>query len=303
MTLVWTKPDKLSTVQAEYTGNSDHKLIKVTRFSKSISRNARYVRKRSFKNFCAEDFCKEVKQLAWLDLFMCEDVHQATDLLTAKLTTILDVMAPVKTFQVQTKYAPWLSEETKVLIKKRKEAQITAAQSKSQDDWREFKNLRNTTTARIRKEKKIWEKNKLDHMKEDPSSIWKTVKGWLNWNNSGPPTQLFHQGRIVNSPAGLSGTRNQFFVDKVQQLQQRIPPVDTDPLAKLRQSMSSRQCVTLRPVHPIEILKIIKDLKNSKSTGTDNIETKIIKLVAEEIVPAVTHIVNLSIAQHEFPKS
>ena len=84
-------------------------------------------------------------------------------------------------------------EETKMLIKKRKEAQIIAAESKSQDDWREFKNLRNTTTARIRKEKKIWEKSKLDHMKEDSSSIWKTVKGWLNWNNSGPPTQLFHQ--------------------------------------------------------------------------------------------------------------
>ena len=120
----------------------------------------------------------------------------------------------------------------------------------------------------MRKEKKTWEKMKLDHTKEDPSSVWKTVKSWLSWNNSGPPTQLFHEGRIVNSPAGLSATMNQFFMDKVEQLQQRIPPVDIDPLATLRESMSSRQCtMRLRPVHPEEVSKIIQDLKNSKSTG------------------------------------
>ena len=198
------KPDKLSSVHAEFTGNSDHKIIKVTRFAKSLSRNARYVRKRSFKNFCVEDFCMAVKQLSWFDLFLCDDVHQATDLLTTKLNTILDAMAPVKTFQVRAKYAPWLSDETKQLIKKRKEAQVLASQSQSQDDWRGYKNLRNTTTARIRKEKKTWEKMKLDHTKEDPSSVWKTVKSWLSWNKSGPPTQLFHEGRIVNSPDGLS---------------------------------------------------------------------------------------------------
>ena len=97
---------------------------------------------------------------------------------------------------------------------------------------------------------------------------------------------------------------NQFFMDKVEQLQQRIPPVDIDPLATLRESMSSRQCtMRLRPVHPEEVSKIIKDLKNSKSTGTDNIDTKIIKLIADDIVPAVTHIVNLSIRQKEFPNS
>ena len=84
---------------------------------------------------------------------------------------------------------------------------------------------------------------------------------------------------------------NQFFMDKVEQLQQRIPPVDIDPLATLRESMSSRQCtMRLRPVHPEEVSKIIKDLKNSKSTGTDNIDTKIIKLIADAILPAVTHI-------------
>ena len=49
------------------------------------------------------------------------------------------------------------------------------------------------------------------------------------------------------------------------------------------------------------MLKVIKALKNSKSTGTDNIETFIIKLVADDIVAPLTHIINLSIAKPTFP--
>ena len=56
----------------------------------------------------------------------------------------------------------------------------------------------------------------------------------------------------------------------------------------------------LRYVHPDGVMKIIKELKNSKSTGTDNIDTK---LVAEDILPAITHIINLSIRQQEFQDS
>ena len=40
---------------------------------------------------------------------MCEDPSKAADILTSKLTAILDQMAPIKTIQVRANYAPWLS--------------------------------------------------------------------------------------------------------------------------------------------------------------------------------------------------
>ena len=48
-------------------------------------------------------------------------------------------------------------------------------------------------------------------------------------------------------------------------------------------------------------MKIIKGLKNSKSSGIDFIDTAIVKLVANEILPALTHIINLSISNSIFP--
>ena len=48
-------------------------------------------------------------------------------------------------------------------------------------------------------------------------------------------------------------------------------------------------------------LKVITNLKNYKSTGTDNIDTYVIKLVAQEIVAPLTHSINISIAKCTFP--
>ena len=50
-----------------------------------------------------------------------------------------------------------------------------------------------------------------------------------------------------------------------------------------------------------EVLKVIQGLKNSAATGTDFIDTKSIKIAAELIVPALTHIINLSINTSTFP--
>ena len=206
---------------------SDHKIIKVNRYSKSLKRNVRYVRKRSFKNFNPVEFCRTVKQLSWWDIFISDDAEQAASLLTKKLTNILDKMAPVKTFQVRSNYAPWLSDSTKVLIKKRNESQKLAADTKNPDDWRQYKNLRNTARAKMRNEKKLWEEAKLDNAQHSPSTLWRNIKGWLNWNNSGPPSQLFHLGRIVNAPASIASTMNSFFIDKVTLLRNQIPVNNT----------------------------------------------------------------------------
>ena len=73
------KPEKCSAITLEFSGGSDHKLLKSTRFAKSVTRSVKYVRKRSFKNFNSEEFMRAVRLLSWFDLYMCQDPTQATD--------------------------------------------------------------------------------------------------------------------------------------------------------------------------------------------------------------------------------
>ena len=105
---------------------------------------------------------------------MCQNPNQAAEMLTKKLTTILDQMAPIKTFQVRVKYVPWMSESTKDLLKVRNTAQETAAKIKHTEDWLAYKYLRNT--AKMRQEKKIWEEHKLNDTEHDPGTLWRNVK-------------------------------------------------------------------------------------------------------------------------------
>ena len=79
---------------------------------------------------------------------------------------------------------------------------------------------------------------------------------------------------------------NNFFINKVKLLRRNLPRNAGDPLALVKRLMSNRRCnFSFKCVHPDEIDKIIDNLKNSKSCGSDNIDTYIIKLAKEELVP------------------
>ena len=87
---------------------------------------------------------------------------------------------------------------------------------------------------------------------------------------------------------------NNFFIDKVKKLRQGIPNTIGNPIDRIKSLLKNRSCTfKLRPVHPDDIKDILENLKNKKSCGLDNIDAYCIKLVKNELVPAITHIVNI----------
>ena len=118
-------------------------LIFAVRYAKAIRTIPRYIRKRSYKNFCPEQFVAAVQQLSWLDIYLETDVNIAVKLLSEKITSILDTMAPMRTIQVRKKFAPWLSQATLDLMKERDQLQKLAAETGSREDFKKLKCSRN----------------------------------------------------------------------------------------------------------------------------------------------------------------
>ena len=79
------------------------------------------------------------------------EVNKAVDLFTNKINGILDQMAPVKKFQTSTKFCPWLTKETRELIKQRNEAQKAMSENKTDENIKKYRNLRNKVTGNIKK--------------------------------------------------------------------------------------------------------------------------------------------------------
>ena len=64
------------------------------------SKNIRYVKKRSYKNFNEQELRTAVKNIKWYEVYSCLDVDLAVDIFTGKLTEVLDRMAPVKKLRI-----------------------------------------------------------------------------------------------------------------------------------------------------------------------------------------------------------
>ena len=124
---------------------------------------------------------------------------------------------------------------------KRNEAQQKAAITGIPEDWRMYRGLRKRCVSAQRMDRKVGEKKKLSSMENTPAELCKSVKGKVGWNSAGPPTRLFEKGRYINSPSGMAAALNKFFVNKVKKLRSSIPHVETDPLARLRESMKKRR--------------------------------------------------------------
>ena len=300
---LWTNnPEKMSQIYTKYFG-SDHKVIMGVRFTRMIRNSTRYVKKRSYKHFDEEKFLNAVKSISWWGLYQETDVSRAAELFTCKIRSILDVMAPVKIFQTNTKYCPWLTDETKVKIEKRNKAQQDFSENKTEDNLNKYRSLRNKVTKSLKKDKYKWQKSKLNQCGSDPSKLWKNVLGWLNWSSSASPTKLYKDGQLVTSPARLADIMNNFFIDKISKIRQNLPASTGNPLATLENMMRNRNAAfSLTCVHPETVRKIILGLKNSKASGMDDIDTYIIKLLVDVTLPAITHLVNLSIQQASFPE-
>ena len=188
------------------------------------------------------------------------------------------------------------------MMKERDELQQLASETRNRDDWCKFKQVRNKVNNRLKYEEIKGQRLKLDECGSNSAQTWKNVKCILNWNSSGSPNQLFYKGSLRTKAQDIADSQNEFFIEKVQDILTNMPPPTSDPLRKLKSLMLTRNCsFALAAVHPDQVDKIISSLSSSSAFGLDQIDTSIIKLIKAEILPAVTHVINLSISTRKFP--
>ena len=163
--------------------------------------------------------------------------------------------------------------------------------------------LRNSVNNKLKGAKSNWEKNKMKEYSADSRSTWNHVRSCLGWSTGGPPSKLYQDGMLHSKPSELAKIMNNFFVNKIRNLRMNLPASNVNPLDLVKTLMQGRtSSFGFQPVHPSVISKIIDRMKSSKSCGIDNIDSFVIKLAKDDLLPAITHLVNLSIQQKIFPK-
>ena len=130
-------------------------------------------------------------------------------------------------------------------------ANKTATESGLDTDWQHFRQVRNSVTRRVRKEKEAWRREKMESCQANSSTCWKNVMGWLGWRSSGSPSKLYSGAKVKTSLQKMANIMNAYYVKKVANIRASLPPPTEDPLARLRAAMagSTAPKFHLRPVH------------------------------------------------------
>ena len=154
-------------------------------------------------------FLAEVGRTDWQEVYSCSEVDMATEVFSRKFRNVLNVHAPWVRVQQRKAFCPWITQETKEMMKQRdiwkERAKSLAVLSEGDacqaqiDAWRQYKLYRNKINNRKKYEEQNFKRNKIAEVADSPNIVWKAAKNYMGWRNNGTPSQLKVGNELMTS--------------------------------------------------------------------------------------------------------
>ena len=115
---------------------------------------------------------------------------------------------------------------------------------------------------------------------------------------------MIFSGKLFSKPIDIANEMNKFFINKVKKLKNNSNTNPEEALDGLRQFLKNKNIPAdgfqLKEISDDDMKKLIKTLKGKKSSGMDWICGYSLKIVANEILPELKTLINLSIKTGRF---
>ena len=294
-------PDRILNSGVIHCGISDHSLIYVIRKTSLRLRlgKHKYVTNRNFKNFDADAFNEDLKNLSWHEILSMKDANTMWTKWKTLFLTVLERHAPHKMRRVKHKQMPWMSAELKKLINEKHKMKARANKSSNPNDWEQFKKLRNLINNRLKEAKATYYKSQIKSNAENPRAVWKIINQLMNRNETSNVINKIAIGdRESTDSKDIAEILNTHFTSIGQKLADQIQS-STSHFADY--IVPTEATFELKEVDHEYVLKLIKKLDVSKATGLDTISSKLLKIAAPVICDSLSAIFNKSITTGIFP--
>ena len=302
-------PNKCNKPEVYSFGNSDHMVVHVKKFTKELRQHPNTIKKRSYKNFDENTFLNDIKTENFENVLNTDDLNTAAELFETKFKAILDKHAPIKIFQQFRNYVPYLSENTKNLMKERDNLKKIATSENNNELFKEYKVKRNLVKKYLEKDKKDYFDKKFNsENNKTTKNIWSTVYETLKSVKNLAPTKLKVNGKILNNPKEMANQFAKIFSNKTKKIREKTSGNPTiDPKIRLQQYLNQRGVelpeFKLKPIKIEKLRDIMKQkMKSKRSHGFDFIDSYSIKLAFPAIENVFLHLVNLSLKGSTFAK-
>lgn len=266
--------------------DTDHEFIQCKLNFKTPKQQPVFKTIRDFKYILHEQFQSDLKSIPWRNIYDLNDINEKISFINSNLITLLDLHAPLKTIRITKKYAPWLTENLKLMMKERDKLLARYKRTKNNNDWTSYKSIRNAVCVTVKREKKAYYNAILSN--SDSKHIWQNLKS-LNILNK----------KSHKLPENLADVEslNKHFIESIQTLAE-----DRDTISFYKNNLKNSNLSKFSFVEVAEenVAKIINNIK-TKAKGCDEINILTLKLCLPFLLPYVTHVINFALKYSVFP--
>ena len=255
---------------------------------------------RSYINYNEFDFCTQLRNIEWEPLYQCPDVEQAWSIFKNNILAIIDIMCPIKEFQITQLKDPWISHE---ILENIRDKYVLLARAKRTDDiedWRLARHRRNEVKIQVKNAKADFIKDNLNTFNADSKKFWKSMNDILPSKSkqvNAIITLKNQNNEIIEDDKIAANLMNNFFTSVGPNLAQNF----SEPW--VYHGIVSDVHIFYIETNSIEVLKLCKDINVNKSSAIDELSTKILKPAFVTLVDQLTFLFNLCLQNSHFPEA
>ena len=296
--LIFTNCDHISNSGTLNLNYSDHQAVFITKKKQNINPGNMSFTGRSYKNYNVEQFQETLNNENWNELFNIDDPNIAWDFLINKVMKILDLMCPLRNFNIKKYKEEWMNRDIMELIIDKDKALKKAKRSRNPDDFNIAKRLKLEIGKIIRNAKENYLNNEFENAKGDPKKFWKNIYSIIPKSKMENKKDIIHLKNDESNNVELSDTStyiNNFFINIGPELANAF--VDKweyfgkEEDAKIENVKINRGIVHL----------LVNNIDISKSSGIENISSKCLKDALLVLNTQLSYILERSIITCIFP--
>ena len=245
------------------------------------------------KDLLSDSLTNNVKN----SFLQCEDPNQCWEQMENFLRTFLDVHCPIKTFRTRENTPAWVTREIIVMAKDRDRAWKQAKTTNSDEDWARARRFRNWTNNATKLAKANYVQNELNNNAKNPKKFWRNIKDVLPDQSKGSINILNPLTKEILPKHLQAQEINSFFANIGENLARNFKgkPLTLGPPAP------DTELLNIREITQMEVIKLIDTISVSKSSGLDNVSSRVIKDFLSLASKEVTALYNRILRSGIFP--
>ena len=171
---------------------------------------------------------------------------------------------------------------------------MKAERTKDQSCWDDFKRARNEVNNSIKYAKRKYFSDNLAASRKDSRKIWQLVNELSSHQHKkNVSADIEIRDTKISSASEMAEAFNRHFANIGHDLARDIPSADTVPESYL---ISTNSTFSFQSCSSNEVRELLEKLETKKSTGLDNLPSRMLKIAAGALAPSLAFLFNQSIS-------